>query len=754
MAKSKTRSSSSRARNRKRFVASCENAVRWLMQREVWGLGVTAFGALTVISLLSQDQGTWSRAWSLLLRQIFGIGAYPVAFLILTSGIALLVWTSIEHRVQPRWQLIIGCEIIFFAGLGLIHALSPESSWVLAEEGRRGGYIGWAAVRLLVPILGNTISTFLLALLIAGGLLLATGTSWQTLIWRLGWLWAQIGVRLRTRILESRRRRALRPAPASVNAMPETTSPTRQPSRATRVSSTVQPTYQPAAQVTKRRSSRKRSTRLPPLDLLVPDLSDVGDDADARMRSQIIQETLQAFGVPAQVVEWRRGPVVTQFSVVPGYVERLDRDGDVRRHKVRVSKILSLSNDLALALAASPIRIEAPVPGRAVVGIEVPNAEKSVVGLRGVLESSTFRKAKGSLRLALGRDVSGQPVVADLSRMPHLLLAGATGSGKSACLNAALASLLFYNTPDQVHLLLVDPKRVELTRFNGIPHLIAPVVVDAEKVIVALRWIVREMEHRYELLAKAHARDLDGYNRIRSAKGLDPLPKIVVVVDELADVMLASPDEVERTLCRIAQMARATGIHLVIATQRPSVDVVTGLIKANFPSRISFAVTSQVDSRVVLDVPGAEKLLGRGDMLYMAPDVSELRRIQGCWVSEDELDALVLYWKQTQSEVAEAPEPPPWEGMSLEKESADRDDLLQQAVDLVRKHEQASASFLQRQMRIGYPRAARLIDELERQGIVGPQESGGRSRVVIKADEAIEDLSDDSTTEEPAGETG
>ncbi len=754
MSKSRSRSTSARARKRKRFWASCQTALRWLVQREVWGLAVTAFGAVTVISLLSQDQGSWSRAWSLLLRQIFGIGAYPVAFLILASGIALLVWTSIEDRIKPRWTLIIGCEIVFFAGLGLVHLLSVESPWVLAQEGRRGGYIGWALIRLLVPTLGNTISTFLLALVILAGLLLATGTSWQTLAWRVRWLWAQAGVRVRTRIIEVRRSRALRTALPPEPATSQRSMSAPQPARVTRTSSSKHSAARTTPETPKRRASRRRSAKLPPLDLLVPDVSDVGDDADARMRSQTIQETLQAFGVPAQVVEWRRGPVVTQFSIVPGYIERQDRDGNVRRHKVRVSKILSLSNDLALALAASPIRIEAPVPGRAVVGIEVPNTEKSVVGLRGVLESPAFRKTKGTLRLALGRDVSGQSVVADLSGMPHLLLAGATGSGKSACLNAALSSLLFFNTPDQVRLLLVDPKRVELTRFDGIPHLIAPVVVDVQKVIVALRWVVAEMEQRYERFAKAQARDLDGYNNTQQKKGLDPLPKIVVVIDELADVMLASPDEVERTLCRIAQMARATGIHLVIATQRPSVDVVTGLIKANFPSRISFAVTSQVDSRVILDVPGAEKLLGRGDMLYMAADSPELQRIQGCWVSEDELDALVQYWKRAQPQEEEAPEPPPWEGMSIQ-ESSDGDELLQQAIDLVREHDQASASFLQRQMRIGYPRAARLIDDLERRGVVGPQESGGRSRIVIKPEEATDqEPPDGSAVEEPASETG
>jgi DNA segregation ATPase FtsK/SpoIIIE, S-DNA-T family len=355
--------------------------------------------------------------------------------------------------------------------------------------------------------------------------------------------------------------------------------------------------------------------------------------------------------------------------------------------------------------------------------------------LHGVLASNTFRKLHSPLRIALGRDVSGEPVVADLAAMPHLLLAGTTGSGKSVCLNAIIASLLFNNTPNQLRMILVDPKRVEMSKYNGVPHLLAPVVTEIEQVIVALRWVTREMERRYAQFATVGARNLEGYNKLAKSKQIEPLPMIVVVVDELADLMMAAPDDVERTLCRLAQMARATGIHLVIATQRPSVDVVTGLIKANFPARISFAVTSQIDSRVILDVPGAEKLLGRGDMLFMAPDSPKLQRIQGCFVSDTELEALVAFCRDNAREEPDAtPQPAPWEEMTLEEEGSD-DALIQQATELVRNHSQASASFLQRQMRIGYPRAARLIDQLEKMGIVGPPEVGGRSRTVLDVPE-------------------
>ncbi|NLD75024.1 MAG: DNA translocase FtsK, partial [Chloroflexi bacterium] len=593
MTKSATKTSRARTRTSRRAArtsrlravgaraAAISGAVlRWLMQRELWGLAVTAFGAVTVISLLSPagDQGELSGAWSLLLRQIFGLGAYPIGFLLLASGIALLVWNALEGRLQPRWRAIVGAELLFFGLLGLVHILSDESPWVLAQLGRRGGYIGWALVRILRPSVGQVLGTVALGAVVAAGLVMATGSSWRRVAWRAHWLWAQVGVRLRGTILARQQARAARRAEqlslATVGA------PGAQPVTAPAAPAPA-PRQRPAPKKP-RRTPKRVPVSLPSLDLLVPDDPTTGDDADARMRAQIIQETLDAFGVPAEVTEWRRGPVVTQFGIVPGYVERQDREGNTQRYKIRVSKVLSLANDLALALAASPIRIEAPVPGRPVIGIEVPNAAKSVVGLRGVLESEAFQKSRAALRIALGRDVSGQAVVADLARMPHLLLAGATGTGKSACLNAVLASLLFFNSPERLKLLLVDPKRVELTRFNSVPHLIAPAVVDTEKVIVALRWVMREMEQRYEQFAKAGARNLEAYNRSLTGKGLDPLPMIAVVIDELADVMLAAPDEVERVLCRIAQMARATGIHLVVATQRPSVDVVTGLIKANF----------------------------------------------------------------------------------------------------------------------------------------------------------------------------
>jgi S-DNA-T family DNA segregation ATPase FtsK/SpoIIIE len=398
---------------------------------------------------------------------------------------------------------------------------------------------------------------------------------------------------------------------------------------------------------------------------------------------------------------------------------------------VRVSRIARLSDDLALALAAAPIRIEAPVPGKSMVGLEVPNDTVTLVSLRAVLESPEFTSIRSPLAIAVGEDVSGHPAAVDLALMPHLLIAGATGSGKSVCINAIVCCLLFNNEPEDLKLLMIDPKMVELVGYNGIPHLLTPVVVEVEQVVGALSWVTRQMDERYQRFHQAGARNLEDYNRrAKRRKTLDPLPKLVVLIDELADMMMVAPDEVERHICRLAQMGRATGIHLVIATQRPSVDVVTGLIKANFPARISFAVTSQTDSRVVLDQGGAEHLLGRGDMLFMSPDQAAPVRLQGCFVSDVEIDRLTGFWRgqvQDQTE-AGAEDPLPWASMAPVDEN---DDLLAQAIDLARGRERISTSFVQRKLRVGFPRAARLMEQLEEEGVVGPDERGGRGREVL-----------------------
>ncbi|MCB0167476.1 MAG: DNA translocase FtsK, partial [Anaerolineae bacterium] len=484
-------------------------------------------------------------------------------------------------------------------------------------------------------------------------------------------------------------------------------------------------------------------------------------ESEIRQRVKIIEETLLSFGVEAKVREINQGPAVTQFSLEPGFMATKDAKGNPR--KVRVSRIVNLANDLALALAASPIRIEAPIPGRPYVGLEVPNSNTNLVTIRTVMESDQFQRSKGALRIAMGQDVSGRSFVADLTTMPHLLIAGATGSGKSVCINAVVASLITLHTPETLRFLMIDPKMVELVNYNGIPHLLAPVVTELEKATGVLSWATREMDRRYKLFAKEHTRNLEAYNEKMTKEGGETMPYIVIIIDELADLMMMAPDEVERTVARIAQMARATGMHLILATQRPSVDVVTGLIKANFPARIAFAVSSQIDSRVILDSPGAERLLGKGDMLYMAPDSAKLKRLQGVFVSDSELNRLVQFWRGSAYEgerrsrgpiempqnLIQRPLMDEYEE-TVKKEEANKEEaLLEKAIETVRAEGKASVSLLQRRLRIGYARAARLIDEMEAQGIIGADEGGGRARpiLVTQADDDADPTADEEYDE-------
>ena len=456
---------------------------------------------------------------------------------------------------------------------------------------------------------------------------------------------------------------------------------------------------------------------------------------ELKHKARLIEETLQSFKVEVQVVGVNTGPAVTQFELQPAV-------------GVKVSKITTLEKDLQLALAAASLRIEAPIPGKSTLGIEIPNSQISTVSLREVLESDEFEHSKFKLRLPLGKDVSGSSVIAGMERMPHLLMAGATGSGKSSGINSIVCSLLLKHTPDELKFLMVDPKMVELTVYNNIPHLLSPVVTEIERVVPMLKWAVREMERRYKVFAKFGFRNLESYKQAgRKRADLEPMPYIIIIIDELADLMMMAPDEVETLICRLAQMARATGIHLILATQRPSVDVVTGLIKANFPSRIAFAVTSQIDSRVILDEKGAEQLLGRGDGLYLAVDASKPVRVQGTYVSDGEVEKIVAFWRSAVPPPAEAtagasaqpasgaqPTPAALKGPAEYLSSDEQDELLPAAIQLVKQHTRASASLLQRRLRIGYSKAAQLIDLLEQQGIVGPPDDG-RSREVLVREE-------------------
>jgi len=462
---------------------------------------------------------------------------------------------------------------------------------------------------------------------------------------------------------------------------------------------------------------------IPPFHLLNrPDIMDQGNEfRDISKNAKKLEATLESFGVKAKVTQIHRGPAVTRYEIQP----------DIG---VKVNRIVNLSDDIALALAAKDIRIEAPIPGKSAIGIEVPNSEIAVVTLREVLESYQFYESQSKLSLALGRDISGEPIIGNLAKMPHLLVAGATGSGKSVSINGMITSILYKAKPSEVKLLMIDPKMVELNVYNGIPHLLAPVVTNPKKAAKALKMIVNEMEKRYEKFSEVGARDIERYNTIMMTESVeDPnkqlLPYIVVIIDELADLMMVAPNDVEEAIIRLAQKARAAGIHLIVATQRPSVDVITGLIKANIPSRIAFGVSSQTDSRTILDMNGAEKLLGRGDMLYLPVGASKPVRIQGAFISDVEVEEIVQFVK-AQQKANYNEDLIPDINPANENDTAE-DELFYDAVELVLENNQASVSLLQRRLRIGYTRAARLIDEMEEKGFVGPYEGSKPRKVLI-----------------------
>lgn len=498
------------------------------------------------------------------------------------------------------------------------------------------------------------------------------------------------------------------PAPEPVK--PEATKPEVQKEAAQQPAAPAEPAEKPYV--------------FPPISLLGRDPGNAGGSGilEQQKNGRKLEMTLKSFGVEARVINVSAGPTVTRYEVSPS-------------QGVKVSKIVNLADDIALNLAASGIRIEAPIPGKAAVGIEVPNKETKSVYLRTVLESDAFRKHPSKLAFALGEDITGNPIVTDIAKMPHLLIAGATGSGKSVCINTLITSILYKADPKEVKLLLVDPKVVELSVYNGIPHLLIPVVTDPKKASAALNWAVREMLERYNDFAACGVRDIKGFNAMKEEKG-EPeakMPQIVIIIDELADLMMAAPGEVEDSICRLAQMARAAGMHLIIATQRPSVDVITGVIKANIPSRLAFAVSSGIDSRTILDMVGAEKLLGKGDMLFYPSGQAKPSRIQGAFVTDKEVEQIVDFLRKSSRPgyTQEMVDQITAVAKTASGPSEETDEFFEQAVDLILEKEKASVSMLQRQFRIGYNRAARLMDELERRGLVGPEEGSKPRKVLI-----------------------
>lgn len=683
------------------------------------------FFALAIISILAY----WGRAGAIgeYLFQGLTLAVGKAYFLIPITSI--LIGCSFLLTLQPRRAptALVGGAIFLVSALAVVDLFSAS---------RAGGWIGYLANRPLVQVFDRWAAGIIeSALLVVAVLIMAN-------------------------VPLLRPRRAAEGAEAKPEALPEP-HPSPLPGEAAgtnqarsaggRAGAGVMVEAVPAKAkegeefAVRSRKPSRTAYRLPPLSLLADDRG-VPSSGDIRANANIIKRTLLNFGIDVEMGEVSVGPTVTQYTLKPA-------------EGVKLARISALSNDLALALAAHPIRIEAPIPGKSLVGIEVPNRSIALVGLRSLLENEIFAKSEAPLLFALGRDVAGSPVYANLSRMPHLLISGSTGSGKSVCLHAMITAFLYRNPPEALKFLIVDPKRVELAAYTGIPHLLTPPITDAKKTIQALRWAVKEMERRYDALAASGVRDIAAYHeRLGAGRGepaepalsgvKGPMPYLVIIIDELADLMASFPREVEGSIIRLAQMARAVGIHLVVATQRPSVEVITGLIKANITSRIAFQVASQVDSRTILDAAGAEKLLGNGDMLFLAGDTSKPRRIQGGFVSEEEVGRVVEFIRD---QVPPEAEPPAGQagdmfaaGMpggrtdmgSDDEFDGDEDPLYEEARETVVKAGKASASYLQRRLKIGYARAARLLDILEERGVIGPGEGAKPREILAKRDSA------------------
>ena len=685
--------------------------------RDALGVVLIALALMSILALGKFTEGALLTPWADLLALWFGWGAYLVIFAIGYGGFSLLrrAGTSLS------WSRLFALELAAFLTLGLLAAFG-SNSLIRAEAGADGGRIGWGLTELIWRVGGKLWGTLLLFVL----WLLALMSGFNLWVALERWLLKLAG-----------EEQSVVHSPQTVIAQQPKLVPEKKEAEQSRKkpAQTLPPEFRKSLKYSdnqdkKPAEPRKRDARLPSLNILLADQNARPDERTINQTAGMIEKTLAEFGIVSTVVGFRIGPTVTQFAVQPGFMKKagVTTEEEAQQIKVRVAQIASLQKDLTLALSAQRIRIEAPVPGKPYVGIEVPNSHQSNVRLRPILETDAFHKIGAPLALALGRDVSGQPLVADLARMPHLLIAGQTGSGKSICITSLAVCLAMNNSPEDLRMVMIDAKMVELLRFNGLPHLYGKVETNVDRILGVLRWVVVEMEHRYRLLESAKARDLETYNRQLRKKDGTPLPRIVVLIDELADLMMSAPDQTEHNLVRLAQMARATGIHLIVATQRPSTDVVTGLIKANFPARLAFAVASGVDSRVILDTSGADSLLGRGDMLFLNPEVGNPIRAQGVYVTDMEIERVIAHWQKNADANTEGA---PWEKLLTEPDENEDEGLIEQAISIVRSSQRASASLLQRRLRIGYPRAARLLDQLEEMGVVGPSLGGGKERDVL-----------------------
>jgi S-DNA-T family DNA segregation ATPase FtsK/SpoIIIE len=729
--------------------------VRTILQpwaRDAIGIGLVVLGLLAVMSVWFDGAGVVGEAFTVALRWLFGVAAVTFPVLGVYWGILLVRDTAREDRVR----MFIGFMATLVGVLGMLSLLGgdPGPTDGYRELSDAGGFLGSIASHPLggvISPIGAAIVCLALALL---GLLVFTGIPVAVASRRLRDFFTAADVDEDGAVEEdvvvlpdeperSPRLRRLRDAlglTGELETVPDTPPmaiPTFVGGRGPEVDADEdEGDDEPSAMARQRPRGRTVQTadgpyQLPPIDLLrtAPTSSADLDDQTAMQRA--LERTLLNFGVDAHVTGAHRGPTVTMYEVEVAA-------------GTKVNKVLNLSSDIAYALATPDVRIQAPIPGKSAIGIEVPNKHRDFVMLGDILRSSEAKEAMHPLEVALGKDVHGRARLVNLATMPHLLIAGATGAGKSSLVNSFVTSLLMRTTPDDVRLVLVDPKRVELSHFGEVPHLLSPVIVHPKRAAEALGWIVREMEQRYEMLATVGARDIDGYESglrdgtLRIPPGMEHqfehMSYIVVVIDELADLMMVAPRDVEDAICRIAQMARAVGIHLVVATQRPSVDVVTGLIKANIPSRIALMTSSQADSRVVLDMNGAEKLVGHGDLLFAPSNASRPTRLQGAWVTEQEIQAVTDFIRGQRDveydEGVESLAAPPAEGVAAGGVPGDDDDLLAQAADLVIRSQLGSTSMLQRKLKVGFARAGRLMDLLEEQGVVGPSQ-GSKARDVL-----------------------
>ena len=682
-------------------------------------LGVGLICTLGLLGLAGPVSGSINKY----LAQGFGAARWVVPFALLIPGYLF------ARPKAAGWLLLRGLgALLVLAGVaGMSHLKYWGMDFSVFPTGRGGGVVGFGVTWWLKPYLNAWTSAMLFLVVAVAGALLLFNTSFNQVIAALRAFAALVGrlrqalVRKRVRKLELERSDGSAPSetPTAFNQRDipvpleiEEAGVNEEESDAAAADDAQSPLLQPV----RRHAPRKIDL---PLSLLNGQAGKP-TSGDVKANQYIIEKTLKNFGIELEMGEVSVGPTVTQYTFKPA-------------EGVKLSKIVSLSDNLALALAAHPIRIEAPIPGKSLVGVEVPNQTTAIVPLREVLDSNEFRNRKSNLMVALGTDVKGKPWLADLARMPHLLIAGATGSGKSVCINTLIMSLLFQNGPDDLKLIMVDPKRVELPIYNGIPHLITPVIVDVKNTVRSLQWAIHEMERRFDVLSEVYQRDIAAYNQTAAER----MPYLVVVIDELADLMVSAGPTIEGSIIRLAQKSRAVGIHLVIATQRPSVDVLTGLIKANITCRIAFSVASLVDSRTILDMSGAEKLLGRGDMLYLSAEISKPKRLQGAYATDGEIKRVIERLKEQaepeyDGSVIEEPQRGLQNGFPGGGDEGDEesDSLLPAAMEVIMREKRASASLLQRKIRVGYARAARILDLLEKRGVVGPVD-GAKPREVL-----------------------